>query len=507
MKQLLCIAWIALSGLLQAQTINFSAEVTLQYDGHSLDQVLGDLTHRYGIKFSYSRQIVPVDAPVYVDLRDVALADALAELFAGTGVIYGFIGDQIVLSVDPARQWGLMHQYDDDDSLADASEGLNESRSTIPSPTKLPISYTAFTMDVSPRDWAGRNARYVEHERQRRLAHAEHASGGLRFQASLFPPLQARSHPGSDEPVNLSFNLLWGTTPGLQGFELGGFGNYARGDVQGLQIAGAFNGTRGELEGLQVSGFGNYARHYASGLQIGGAGNVAGAGGDLVQVGGAANIAAGAVAGQFAGAVNVADRAAVQVAPVNVAKHVTGLQLGVINVADTVSGTAIGLFTFVRNGYRSFEVAAEETMHANANFRLGVRTFYNIFHIGAHDDHARSWSLGYGIGTSIRSGRSSYVQLELLSRHVNEEETWTDELNLLNSFNLTWDLKLAGPIRLALGPTFNVAVSQRYNPVSETYGMDLPNYTFHERTYHNGGRPVNVKYWVGFHAGLRFSSD
>ncbi|MDX1407338.1 MAG: STN domain-containing protein, partial [Saprospiraceae bacterium] len=475
--------------------------------GETLDVVLADLSARHGIKFSYSRQIVPVHEQIFLDLENVPVAEALEQLFAGTGVNYGFIGDQIVLSVDSGHALGIHDGPDKDDSLADAGLAIAPVRRTIPSPTKLRVSSTSFEMDVAPRDWASRNAAYIRFERARRLEQAGSASGDLRFQASLFPPIQTRTHAHADQPVNLSFNLLWGVTPGIEGFELGGFGNYARGDVRGMQVAGAFNGSNMSLEGLQVAGFGNYARTYSSGTQIGGVGNLASDGGDLVQVGGGANIAGRTVVGQFAGGFNIADRAAVQVAPVNVAKHVTGLQLGVINVADTVSGTAIGLFTFVRHGYRSFELAAEETMHANANFRLGVRNFYNIFHIGAHDDHARTWSLGYGIGTSIRSGRNNYIQLELLSRHVNEEETWTDELNLLNSFNLTWDLKLAGPVRLALGPTFNVAVSQRYNPESETYGMDLPNYTFHERTYYNGGRPVNVKCWIGFHAGLRFSSD
>ncbi len=282
-----------------------------------------------------------------------------------------------------------------------------------------------------------------------------------------------------------------------------------------------------------MAGIANSVKEKAFGLQIAGITNVAASGGDLVQIGGILSTAGGSVftqvtgVGNYApivqtvqvgGVFNVASAAPVQVAGVfnvarknniqvaavfNVARN-TRVQIGLINFADT-SHLSIGLMSFVRNGYRSLEISGEEMLHDNLNFRLGTRSFYNIFHASATYDIS-SWAFGYGIGTSARMGKRLFVQLELMSRQVIENTSWSDDLNLLNQFNIIWDLQVGPQMSLVLGPTLNVMVSNRYNPDTDAFGSDLPPYTIFDETFTGSNSPLNVKGWIGFHLGLRFNS-
>jgi hypothetical protein len=221
------------------------------------------------------------------------------------------------------------------------------------------------------------------------------------------------------------------------------------------------------------------------------------------------NYARGKVNAQAAGLVNIAkDVDGAQISGlINVAHNVRGAQIGLFNVADSVGGVPIGLLSFVRKGaYHSLEFAGEDAIDFNLNLRMGVRAFYNILHIGL-DDAGKNWSLGYGIGTSISLARRNYLQLELMSRHVNEGEPWTRRHNALSQFKVTYDVALGRNVRFAIGPSFNVATSRRYDEETNTYGTQIPRYVMFEHTSDNGFfLPFNAKYWVGIHAGIRFGS-
>ena len=146
-----------------------------------------------------------------------------------------------------------------------------------------------------------------------------------------------------------------------------------------------------------------------------------------------------------------------QISPImNIAKNVKGFQFGLINVADTVSGVPIGLLNLVRHGYNRVEIFASESLVANAGLKLGAKSFYNIFQIGARLDNEivtdlngnenkeslLTWGFGYGIGTAINLNRTSLLNIELVGMHINEKEQWTDELNLLGQLRLLVDMRL-----------------------------------------------------------------
>ena len=508
MKSLvLSILMISACALVSAQTIDFAASVSFAYDGQDLETVLDDLSEDYGVKFSYSRQLIPLEMEVYVTVTDLSFSEALDELFDGTAIIYGFIGNQLVLSIDPQLRDQLQPQDMEilqDEPIASVEPVfIPRERYNI---NPLDDEYAGFEPgepDVDPNVFS---REYIRYESDRLMRDAERANNGFRAQVTFVPPLQAISSPYSIAPVNLSLNVLVGVNDNIEGFELGGVANATRGDVTGFQIAGVANVAKQSLFGAQMAGVTNVSRMYSNGAQMAGVVNVAPRGGDLVQVSGVANVAGGHVLTQVAGAYNNARNVeGVQISGfLNVAKRASA-QIGLINVADS-SDFSLGLLSFVKNGYNSIELGAEDVLHANLNVRLGSHGFYNILHVSSMYD-ASSWGLGYGIGTAVRTGnKGHFVSFELLSRHVNEDESWTNDLNLLNQFNIFWDLHFGRHFSLSFGPTFNVMVSKLYDEDTQTYGSQLPHYTMFDETWqYNNNRPVNIKGWLGFHLGARYN--
>ena len=493
--------------LLGAQTIDFAASVSFTYDGQDLETVLDDLSDEYGVKFSYSRQLIPMDMEVYVTVEDMSFFQALDELFDGTAIIYGFIGNQLVLSIDPHLR-DLLQQQEmqilEDEPIASLEPVFIPRERYNVNP--LNDGYAGFEPgepDVDPNVFS---REYIRYESDRLMRDAERANNAFRAQITLVPPVQAISSPYSTAPVNFSFNVLVGVNDNIEGFEMGGLANITRGDITGFQFAGLANAANQSLFGMQMAGVTNISRIYSAGVQMAGVTNIASRGGDLVQITGVSNIAGGHVLGQVSGVLNRARYVdGVQISGFLNVAHKATAQIGLINVADS-SDFSFGLLSFIRSGYNSIEIAGEDVLHANMNIRLGSHGFYNILHVSSTYD-ASSWALGYGVGTAIRTGsKGHFVQLELLSRHVNEKESWTNDLNLLNQFNIFWDLHFGRHFSLTFGPTFNVMVSKLYDEDALTYGSQLPNYTMFDETWQtNNNRPVNIKGWLGFHLGARYN--
>jgi hypothetical protein len=503
-----CIALLCIciaTGLMlnaSAQTIDFATPVTMHYDGAHLDRVLDDLSARYGVGFSYSRQIIPVHQRIYIHADGVPFGQAMESLFAQTQVIYGVIGSQLVLSVDAQKvprypDLGY-HKGKRDDSLV-ASE-------------QSPRMY----YDITPLSWQTPVLQYassrityeeVAYDLKTQIQHAELKTASVRAQVTLVPPLSADTDPHGDAPVNFSLNVIGGMNPAVQGVELGGLVNVTSDQMKGFQAAGLVNVVGDHIDGFQTAGLVNVVKQDSRGMQAAGLVNVAG-GGIHGQAAGLTNISRGTVQGQAAGLFNIAqDVNGAQVSLLNVARNARGVQIGLFNFADSTSAIPIGLVSFARRGgYHSLELGVEDAIDYNLNIRLGVRSFYNILHVGLDQD-GENWSLGYGIGTSIWLAARNYLQFELMSRQVNEGEPWTSELNLLTQFKMSYDFALGKNIRFVIGPSFNVATSRRYDADTDVYGTDVPRYTIFDHTYNDGYRtPINVKYWVGLQAGIRFGS-
>ncbi|SIO23246.1 hypothetical protein [Algoriphagus halophilus] len=299
------------------------------------------------------------------------------------------------------------------------------------------------------------------------------------------------------------FNQVGGKVEGAQ---FAGIANANLDSIRGVQGAGIVNFTTGAVEGTQLAGITNFTSKSVRGFQ--GAGIVNFAGQELTgfQGAGIANFAGGNVKGtQAAGIVNFTpkDVQGVQVAGIlNFARKVNGSQIGLFNYADSISGAPIGLLSIVKSGYHTLEIGTDEILPINLSFRTGTRSFYNMLFVGIRPEITdyTVWAFGYGIGTSPRLGRKTFLNIEASSQQLNRGNV--EALNLINRFYVGADFQVARKVALFAGPSINFRVyDTSYNQHPDLFTYSGPK-VFSERNYRFDD--LASQFWWGFRAGIRF---
>ena len=291
-------------------------------------------------------------------------------------------------------------------------------------------------------------------------------------------------------------NVVNGSVSGVQ---VAGLTNWGRGSAHAIQVAGLYNSSVGSSSGVQLGGLANTSSGDYRGGQVGGIANLTRGNFEGVQVGGVANVARGNVVGaQVAGISNLSgDLTGAQIGVVNIGGDVTGAQIGVVNIARRVRGTQIGLvdiategdaaapiglITFVREGIHELELTTNEALTPVLSGVLGTRHFYTRLGIGrlaapssipggrnvtpGSVDDRRSWFWQWGLGGRIRLTDRWFFDVEGL---VQQLSSATDQWNgltfgsdnkdaLLASARLLIGFRLAPPVTVVLGPSYNVGV-------------------------------------------------
>lgn len=373
-------------------------------------------------------------------------------------------------------------------------------------------------------------------------------------QITFISPLGTNGIHSATTTNKISLNMLVGISGGVNGFEFGGLHNTTKGDVRGFQVGGFGNVTTGITKGFQFGGlyninlnlttgvqiagisnvihgpskgfhFGGISNYVTNeswafqtagianvtpggnhGLQLAGISNVNGKEGEGSQIAGITNVNYGKPSKfQLAGIANVSTEGidGAQIAGiVNYAKKLNGFQLALINVADSLEkGVPLGLISIVKNGYYAFELEANDAFWINATYKMGVPKLYNIWTVGfQHKDGNEMWGVGLGLGSILPVGNNWGLNFDLTATHVNENERWTEELNLLNrlKFNAWFDL---GPLQFYGGPSLNVHVSNLLDDEGNPGGNLIdPGLSFLNET--NKGTRTLV--YPGFNIGMRF---
>lgn len=520
--------------------------------GAALEAPLGDclkqLEQQHSVRFYYSPDLIPLQRPARLSSKKLSLPAAMDELCAQLPMTYRIAGQQVLLKPGPEP---MREQL---------SEQLRIPKNELPAAIneaereRLARNLPAMPLrDTKGINKPGGNA-YEEIDlawlRLPGLATEtadDEAGDDIRFMQISILPYFGTNAMESDEVVNrFSLNMLWGMNGGVEGVEVGllfnqvikdvqgvqvaGLGSHVGGHVSGTQASGLFNINRGRLKGVQAAGLFNISGEaeavQAAGLfnisrggfvgtQASGLFNVSTGPSEGAQAAGLFNYSRGAAGSQHAALFNIAgDVEKTQTSGlVNVAKRVQGNQLALINVADTVSGLPIGLFSFIKNGYNRFELSSNDALFANASFKLGARAFYNVLHVGARWDgqtasaiaggRSMSWALGYGFGTARQLSPQLAMNAEALFLHVNELETWTNQLNLLSqlSLNLSYQNKNRQRAIFA-GPVANLMRSTLADAETGERGSSVikPSYTLAEDV--NERR--SLAFWLGVQGGIRF---
>ena len=339
------------------------------------------------------------------------------------------------------------------------------------------------------------------------------------FQVSLVPGVSTQGQMNSQVINNFSLNIFGGYTAGTNGFEIGGLFNINQKDVKYFQAAGLFNSVGGEVTGFQVAGINNLVQDNVYGFQAAGINNfvtgkmhgfqVAGIYNHVsdsvkgFQAAGVANFSKEKVSGvQIGGVANISNREmnGVQIAGVvNYTKKLKGLQIGLINIADTSAGYSIGLINIIIKGYHKLSFSANEVENVNAAFKTGNSKLYSILKAGLNlNDSNKVYSFGYGLGSelSLNKKKALTINPELSCQYL-YLGSW-DYTNLLNRFDLNFNIKLGKYVSIYGGPSYSVYVTDQ-NVGFSGYRFPVPPSSYNTTKFSN-----KVTGWFGWNAGINF---
>ncbi|NRF38157.1 STN and carboxypeptidase regulatory-like domain-containing protein [Pedobacter foliorum] len=295
------------------------------------------------------------------------------------------------------------------------------------------------------------------------------------FQASLTPGLSTHGIMSSQVINKVSLNILGGYTAGTDGVEVAGMFNITKGNVKKLQIAGVFNGVGGSVEGVQVAGVLNDVRTNYKGVQVAGLLNHVKEKAEGVQVGGVANVVSKDMKGiQIAGFGNLTSKnlngmqiagfgnmtsqkmKGTQIAGFfNYAKEMDGLQIGIVNISGRSDGYSLGLINYVHHGYHKLSFSTNETINANASFKMGNANLYNIILAGKNfADSANVETAGLGFGHDFILSNRFSVAAEITSQYL-YLGNW-DYSNFLHRFQTNLQIQLIKGVSIFGGPVYSI---------------------------------------------------
>lgn len=550
------------SGQVLETTVSFS------FGGWYLEDAIAEIGKIYDIQFVYSPDKIPVKETVTVSVEEVPLSEGLDELLSDLPVKYLAVGSRVVFKPAPLKKLRSYTQMELPQS--NEVWVMRTPLDNVQVKKEIPAESTAPTLDtteITPSvkllvnekykniRQSGGNSFFVPTIDLSFLKDLNNDKSEFKTaQVSVAPGVSSNSVSGDAASITnrVSFNLTWGVNGGVNGGEIGLIGNTVNGDVQGGQVAGLINRTKGNVVGTQVAGLVNHTDGRVSGVQISGLRNRAQSGNGVqisflsnkikenyvgVQIAGLTNRTKGKNFGwQIAGLSNVAkdgqtqvqisglrnranDIQIAQIGAINSAKKVKGVQIGLINFADTVSIVSIGLLNFIKKGYNRLELSRGDIYQLNAAYKFGSNRFYNIVKTSLHSEENNligipknwnedniSWSLGYGIGTTLFLRERTRWNFEVSLSHVNENAGWSTDQNWWAQTRLTLDMKLFKKLTVFVGGSINGSVSDRIDSETGEIGSDLPNknvFATGDIEYDNG-RISDIKIWSGWSIGIRF---
>jgi len=339
------------------------------------------------------------------------------------------------------------------------------------------------------------------------------------FQISLVPGVSTHGQLNSQVINNFSLNIFGGYTAGTNGFEIGGLFNIDQKDVKYFQAAGLFNSVGGAVTGFQAAGINNLVQDNVYGFQAAGINNFVTGKMHGFQAAGIYNHVSDSVKGfqaagignfskekasgvQIAGVANISNREmnGVQIAGViNYTKKLKGVQIGLINIADTSAGYSIGLINIIIKGYHKLSFSANEIENVNAAFKTGNSKLYSILKAGVNlSDSNKVYSFGYGLGSelSLNKKKTLSINPELSCQYL-YLGSW-DYTNLLNRFDLNFNIKLGKYVSLFGGPSYSVYVTDQ-NAGFSGYRFPVP-----PSHYNTTKFSTKVTGWFGWNAGINF---
>ncbi len=279
-----------------------------QVMAYTVEDAIAALESEYSVRFSYSKQIVPYQEVVELDMSESSLPKLLDALKEQTGIVYKHRGKRVALSYDPTLRTdegtvAAVEKAQDADQSASAISALpssslppelaavdldlgggeliveegvyfEQSKSLIGSrPTYDPVAQLQELKEKDPRVSSLRKE--AKESLQSELSEPSVATAEEEIypaQISLLPAGELTKQK-LDRKYHLSINGLAGKVGSVEGFEFGMLHNHITNDLEGVQISGFANRVDGDANGGQIAGFSNRGDGTVRGAQFAGVAN------------------------------------------------------------------------------------------------------------------------------------------------------------------------------------------------------------------------------------------
>lgn len=272
--------------------------------------------------------------------------------------------------------------------------------------------------------------------------------------------------------TNVSLSLGASAYARLDGIDLGVGASWVTESMRGAQVTVGFNVVGADAVGTQVSVGANVTARSVTGAQVATGVNVVGTDLRGAQIAAGVNVVNGRVAGlQVTSGLNYgAAIAGAQVGIVNVGGEVTGLQIGLVNIGRTVKGVQIGLvnladdstapiglLNLIRDGQHHLVAWGSDSAPVNVGVKLGGRHVYSMLAAGFETSNGkRRWLAGLGLGGHLPLDERFYLEADVLTWHINEDQLWTITTNSLHSLRVVAGYSVGRHFSLFAGPTLNL---------------------------------------------------
>ncbi|RDV10702.1 TonB-dependent receptor [Pontibacter diazotrophicus] len=164
-KRLVClgIGWLTVVFTVLAQTNPLDRKVSISRSIATIQEVLTELSERYGIPFSYGNDLVPLQQQVSIKAEDQPLCQVLDKLLQNTNTRYTLIGSQIILQpVKHPVNRKKKEQFTISGHVRDATSGENLAGVTVSDGTAgtATNAYGFYSLSV-PAGTNGLQVRYL----------------------------------------------------------------------------------------------------------------------------------------------------------------------------------------------------------------------------------------------------------------------------------------------------------------------------------------------------------
>lgn len=311
----------------------------------------------------------------------------------------------------------------------------------------------------------------------------------------LIPHVGTSSLANDRMETNLALSLGASGYGRLRGLDMGVGGSWITERMSGAQLTVGANVVGQSASGVQLAVGANVVGQNANGVQLAVGANVAPRHVTGLQVSSGYNHA-GSLRGVQLGLINYGGEVAgSQIGLINIGGKVRGTQLGLLNLSEDVDAP-VGLISLVKNGQQHLELWSSDSAPLNVGLKLGSRHVYSLLAAGYQPQgETKRWMLGFGLGGHIPVTGNFFIDADVMSWHVNVDEAWTDELNMLNKMRVIGGYRLHDHFAVFAGVTFNALVTR----VDD--GSDFGLLTGRRLT--SDSDETTVRVWPGFVLGLR----